>query len=89
MVLMWNVDSWGLMILVVWCMMDVMWVFFELIIVLFLIFVFGFSLVLVMIVVVIYMVGVFGKLFFEVNENIDCKLIEGLSVCGVNWLQWI
>ncbi|CAN0384221.1 unnamed protein product, partial [Discosporangium mesarthrocarpum] len=31
--------------------------------------------------------GALGKLFSEVNENIDVKPLEGLKAVGGNWLQ--
>ncbi|WP_428526603.1 phosphonate ABC transporter, permease protein PhnE [Roseibium sp.] len=84
-----NVDSWGPLIPVVRRMMDIMRAFPELIIALFLIFVLGSSPVPAMIAVAFHTAGALGKLFSEVNENIDRKPIEGLSACGANWLQRI
>jgi phosphonate transport system permease protein len=74
-----NVDSWGPLIPVVRRMMDIMRAFPELIIALFLIFVLGSSPVPAMIAVAFHTAGALGKLFSEVNENIDRKPIEGLS----------
>jgi phosphonate transport system permease protein len=37
----------------------------------------------------IHSAGSLGKLFSEVNENIDLKPIEGLYASGANWLQTI
>ena len=59
----------------------------ELIVALFLIFVLGSSPVPAMIAVAFHTVGALGKLFSEVNENIDRKPIDGLRACGANWLQ--
>ncbi|TYC63536.1 phosphonate ABC transporter, permease protein PhnE [Rhodobacterales bacterium] len=84
-----NVDSWGPLIPVVRRIMDVMRAFPELIIALFLIFVLGSSPVPAMIAVAFHTAGALGKLFSEVNDNIDRKPIEGLSACGANWLQRI
>jgi phosphonate transport system permease protein len=84
-----NVDSWGPLIPVVRRMMDIMRAFPELIIALFLIFVLGSSPVPAMIAVAFHTAGALGKLFSEVNENIDRKPIEGLSACGASWLQRI
>ncbi|WP_417666977.1 phosphonate ABC transporter, permease protein PhnE [Roseibium sp.] len=84
-----NVDSYGPLIPVVRRMMDIMRAFPELIIALFLIFVLGSSPIPAMIAVAFHTAGALGKLFSEVNENIDRKPIEGLSACGASWLQRI
>ncbi|WP_417684328.1 phosphonate ABC transporter, permease protein PhnE [Roseibium sp.] len=84
-----NVDSYGPLIPVVRRAMDIMRAFPELIIALFLIFVLGSSPIPAMIAVAFHTAGALGKLFSEVNENIDRKPIEGLSACGANWLQRI
>lgn len=84
-----NVDSWGPAIPVIRRIMDVMRAFPELIIALFLIFVLGSSPVPAMIAVAFHTAGALGKLFSEVNDNIDRKPIEGLSACGANWIQRI
>jgi phosphonate transport system permease protein len=68
-------------------MMDSMRAFPELIIALFLIFILGSSPVPAMIAVAFHTAGALGKLFSEVNENIDCDAVEGLESCGANWLQ--
>ncbi len=67
--------------------MDSMRAFPELIIALFLIFILGSSPVPAMIAVAFHTAGALGKLFSEVNENIDCDAVEGLESCGANWLQ--
>ena len=84
-----NVDSYAPLIPVVRRMMDIMRAFPELIIALFLIFVLGSSPVPAMIAVAFHTSGALGKLFSEVNENIDRKAIEGLAACGASWLQRI
>ncbi|GGB56270.1 phosphonate ABC transporter, permease protein PhnE [Roseibium aquae] len=84
-----NVDSWGPLIPVTRRLMDITRAFPELIIALFLIFILGSSPVPAMIAVALHTAGALGKLFSEVNENIDRKPIEGLSACGANWLQRI
>ncbi|MEJ8474153.1 phosphonate ABC transporter, permease protein PhnE [Roseibium algae] len=84
-----NVDSYGPLIPVVRRMMDMMRAFPELIIALFLIFVLGSSPIPAMIAVAFHTAGALGKLFSEVNDNIDRKPIEGLSACGASWLQRI
>ena len=67
--------------------MDIMRAFPELIIALFLIFVLGASPVPAAIAVAFHTSGALGKLFSEVNENIDVKPLEGLKAVGGNWLQ--
>ena len=67
--------------------MDVMRAFPELILALFLIFVLGASAVPAMIAVGFHTVGALGKLFSEVNENIDRRPVEGLQAVGANWLK--
>ena len=69
--------------------MDVMRAFPELIIALFLIFVLGANAVPAMIAVAFHTSGALGKLFSEVNENIDLKQTEGLKAAGGSWLQRI
>lgn len=69
--------------------MDVMRAFPELIIALFLIFVLGANAVPAMIAVAFHTSGALGKLFSEVNENIDFKQTEGLKAAGGSWLQRI
>ncbi|NVK34784.1 MAG: phosphonate ABC transporter, permease protein PhnE [Rhodobacteraceae bacterium] len=84
-----NVDSYGPLIPVVRRIMDITRAFPELIIALFLIFILGSSPIPAMIAVAFHTSGALGKLFSEVNENIDRKPIEGLSACGASWLQRI
>lgn len=67
--------------------MDIMRAFPELIIALFLIFVLGAGPVPACIAVAFHTAGALGKLFSEVNENIDRKPLEGLKAVGGNWLQ--
>ncbi len=67
--------------------MDSMRAFPELIIALFLIFVLGSSPVPAMIAVAFHTAGALGKLFSEVNENMEQAPIEGLASCGASWLQ--
>ncbi len=67
--------------------MDSMRAFPELIIALFLIFVLGSSPVPAMIAVAFHTAGALGKLFSEVNENMEQAPIEGLASCGASWIQ--
>ncbi len=82
-----NFDVWPHLIPVVRRTMDIMRAFPELILALFLIFVLGTNPVPAMIAVAFHTSGALGKMFSEVNENIDRKAIEGLEACGANWLQ--
>jgi phosphonate transport system permease protein len=82
-----NLDVWPRVIPIVRRTMDIMRAFPELILALFLIFVLGTSPVPAMIAVAFHTSGALGKLFSEVNENIDRKPIEGLAACGANWFQ--
>ncbi len=82
-----NFDVPGWVIPVTRRAMDVMRAFPELVIALFLIFLLGGSPVPAMIAVAFHTAGALGKLFSEVNENIDRKPIEGLKAVGGGWLQ--
>ncbi|ADZ70306.1 phosphonate ABC transporter, permease protein PhnE [Polymorphum gilvum] len=84
-----NLDVWGPLIPVTRRVMDIMRAFPELVVALFLIFLLGSSPVPAMIAVAFHTAGALGKLFSEVNENIDRKPIEGLKAVGANWLQRI
>ncbi len=67
--------------------MDVTRAFPELVVALFLIYVLGGSPIPAMIAVALHTAGALGKLFSEVNENIDMKPLEGLQAVGANWTQ--
>ena len=82
-----NLDVWPPLIPVVRRIMDVMRAFPELVLALFLIFLVGTSPVPAMIAVAFHTAGALGKLFSEVNENIDRKPIEGLKAVGATWFQ--
>ena len=82
-----NLDVPGWVIPLTRRTMDVMRAFPELVIALFLIFLLGGSPVPAMIAVAFHTAGALGKLFSEVNENIDRKPIEGLKAVGGTWLQ--
>lgn len=82
-----GLDVWPPLIPAVRRAMDVMRAFPELIIALFLIFVLGTSPVPAMIAVAFHTAGALGKLFSEVNENVDRKPLDGLRACGAGWLQ--
>lgn len=77
----------AVIILLVRRIMDSMRAFPELIIALFLIFVLGSSPVPAMIAVAFHTAGALGKLFSEVNENMEQAPIEGLASCGASWLH--
>lgn len=59
----------------------------EIVIALVLIFIMGGGPVPAMIAIAIHTAGAQGKLFSEVNENVDMKPLEGLSSVGANWWQ--
>ncbi|MQX36361.1 phosphonate ABC transporter, permease protein PhnE [Roseospira navarrensis] len=82
-----NLDVWPPLIPVSRRLMDVMRAFPELILALFLIFVLGASSVPAMIAIAVHTIGALGKLFSEVNENVDRRPIEGLQAVGAGWLQ--
>jgi len=84
-----NLDVWPPLIPVTRRIMDVMRAFPELIIALFLIFVLGSSPIPAMIAVAFHTSGALGKLFSEVNENIDTRPLYGLKACGASWLERI
>ncbi|MCV0395166.1 MAG: phosphonate ABC transporter, permease protein PhnE [Rhizobiaceae bacterium] len=67
--------------------MDVMRAIPEVVIALVLIFVLGGGPVPAMIAIVIHTAGALGKLFSEVNENVDLKPVEGLASTGSTWMQ--
>jgi phosphonate transport system permease protein len=80
-------DVWPPLIPITRRLMDIMRAFPELIIALFLIYVLGGGPVPAMIAVAFHTAGALGKLFSEVNENIDQKPIEGLRSVGANWVE--
>ncbi|MBX2869315.1 MAG: phosphonate ABC transporter, permease protein PhnE [Acidiferrobacterales bacterium] len=82
-----NIQVWPPLIPVARRMMDTMRAFPELIIALFLIFVLGTSPVPAIVAIILHTTGALGKLFSEVNENIDRGPLEGLQSTGANWLQ--
>jgi phosphonate transport system permease protein len=82
-----NLEAPGAVIWATRRVMDLMRAFPELVIALFLIFLLGASPVPAMIAVAFHTAGALGKLFSEVNENIDRKPIEGLFAVGANWTQ--
>ena len=69
--------------------MDVSRAFPEIVLALIFIFIFGSNALPAVLAVSIHTVGALGKLFSEVNENIDQKPIDGLRAAGGGWLQRI
>ena len=67
--------------------MDTTRAFPELIIALFLIYLMGATPIPAIIAVAFHTAGALGKLFSEVNENIDMKPLEGLRSTGASWVQ--
>jgi len=59
----------------------------EIVIALVLVFILGGGPVPAMIAIAIHTAGAQGKLFSEVNENVDLKPLEGLASVGANWWQ--
>ncbi|MGJ8585929.1 MAG: phosphonate ABC transporter, permease protein PhnE [Marinosulfonomonas sp.] len=78
---------WPWMIPVVRRLMDVMRAIPEIVIALVLIFILGGGPVPAMIAICFHTVGALGKLFSEVNENVDLKPVEGLNSVGAGWVQ--
>lgn len=71
--------------------MDITRAFPELILALFLIFMLGSSPVPAIIAVAFHTAGALGKLFSEVNENIDRGPLEGMTAAGASWskrMRW-
>lgn len=71
------------------CICEFLCVFLELVFVGFFVVVFFVGFVFVIVVILLYMIGVFGKFFYEIIENIDMKLDEGVCLVGGNWLECI
>ncbi|MEL7464571.1 MAG: phosphonate ABC transporter, permease protein PhnE [Pseudomonadota bacterium] len=67
--------------------MDILRAMPEIVIALVLIFILGGGPVPAMIAIALHTIGALGKLFSEVNENVDMKPVEGLSSVGANWTQ--
>lgn len=67
--------------------MDLMRAIPEIVIALMLIFVLGGGPVPAMIAIAFHTSGALGKLFSEVNENVDLKPVEGLASVGAKWGQ--
>ena len=82
-----NLSVWPAMVPVARRMMDISRAFPELIIALFLIFILGTSPVPAIIAIAFHTSGALGKLFSEVNENIDRGPLDGLTASGANWFQ--
>ncbi|MFN3273970.1 MAG: phosphonate ABC transporter, permease protein PhnE [Paracoccus sp. (in: a-proteobacteria)] len=59
----------------------------EIVIALILIFILGGGPVPAVIAIALHTAGAMGKLFSEVNENVDMKPVEGLASVGANWSQ--
>ncbi len=69
--------------------MDFSRAFPELVIAMVLLFLMGKSAVPALIAIAFHTVGALGKLFSEVNENVDMKAVEGLTANGANWFQQV
>ncbi|TXR54523.1 phosphonate ABC transporter, permease protein PhnE [Reinekea thalattae] len=78
---------WPKLIPVIRRLLDIMRALPEIVIALILIFILGGGPVPAMIAIAIHTTGSLGKLFSEVNENVDLKPVEGLASVGSTWLQ--
>ncbi|HEV7255776.1 MAG TPA: phosphonate ABC transporter, permease protein PhnE [Mesorhizobium sp.] len=67
--------------------MDVLRALPELVVALVFIFILGGGPVPAMIAITLHTGGALGKLFSEVNENVDIKPVEGLASVGASWAQ--
>lgn len=84
-----NLDVWPPLTPLTRRVMDILRAFPELIVALVLIFMLGANALPAVIAVALHTSGALGKLFSEVNENIDPKPVEGLKATGGRWLQRI
>ncbi len=84
-----NLDVWPPLVPITRRIMDILRAFPELIVALVLIYMLGANALPAVIAVALHTFGALGKLFSEVNENIDQKPIEGLKAAGGGWLQRI
>ncbi|SDG07982.1 MULTISPECIES: phosphonate ABC transporter, permease protein PhnE [Thalassobaculum] len=82
-----DLQVWPPIIPVARRIMDITRAFPELILALFLIFMLGSSPVPAIIAVAFHTAGALGKLFSEVNENIDRGPLEGMTAAGASWTQ--
>lgn len=84
-----NIDVWPPLRPITRRIMDVTRAFPELIVALLFIYLLERSALPGIIAITIHTSGALGKLFSEVNENIDQKPIDGLKAAGAGWLQRI
>ncbi|MCI4665098.1 MAG: phosphonate ABC transporter, permease protein PhnE [Neomegalonema sp.] len=84
-----NLGVWPPLVPVTRRLMDIFRAFPEIVLALLLIVIFGANALPAVIAVTIHTSGALGKLFSEVNENIDQKPIDGLRAAGGGWLQRI
>ncbi|KIX17119.1 phosphonate ABC transporter, permease protein PhnE [Paracoccus sp. 228] len=80
---------WPRLVLVARRVSDVCRAIPEIVIALVLIFILGGGPVPAVIAIAIHTAGAMGKLFSEVNENVDLKPVEGLASVGATWSQRI
>jgi phosphonate transport system permease protein len=78
---------WPRMVPVARRLSDVLRAIPEIVIALVLIFILGGGPVPAVIAIALHTAGAMGKLFSEVNENVDLKPVEGLASVGANWSQ--
>ncbi len=84
-----NIGVWPPLIPVMRRIMDVSRAFPDIVLALLLIYILGSNALPGIIAITIHTSGALGKLFSEVNENIDQKPIDGLRATGAGWLQRI
>lgn len=82
-----NIGVWPPLIPITRRIMDVSRAFPDIVIALLLIYIFGSNALPGIIAIMIHSSGALGKLFSEVNENIDHRPIDGLRATGAGWLQ--
>ncbi|MFN3526046.1 MAG: phosphonate ABC transporter, permease protein PhnE [Paracoccus sp. (in: a-proteobacteria)] len=78
---------WPRMVPVARRLSDILRAIPEIVIALVLIFILGGGPVPAVIAIALHTAGAMGKLFSEVNENVDLKPVEGLASVGANWSQ--
>ncbi|OSP55933.1 phosphonate ABC transporter, permease protein PhnE [Pseudoruegeria sp. SK021] len=78
---------WPRMIGVFRRFMDILRAFPDIVIALVLIYLLGGGPVPALIAIALHTAGALGKLFSEVNENVDLKPVEGLASVGASWAQ--
>ncbi|MGF1446576.1 MAG: phosphonate ABC transporter, permease protein PhnE [Pikeienuella sp.] len=84
-----NLVKYGAIVWIARRLLDISRAFPEIVIALFLIFLIGKNPIAAVAAIAFHSVGALGKLFSEVNENIDMKPLDGLAASGASWTQRI